>query len=241
MGVQLQYDPYTGQLKQNNQVLGWDSQPVTKTNLGTYSIGSNPNAGLLDQFKGWIGLGDPNKLNRWNLDFNDAINANLMKHTTYGDFTSSQQQAFRNFIGSKWDDNFLNTANTTQLQDAVNAFKATKEFQNADAFEWFGKGKDQYGNPTRGGATAFQWLGAGLGTAQALYGMYQGNKQMKLARENFEEQKALSRANYAMQAKSYNNSLANQQSGRTFTGMSGSARRALAEDYQRKKAIESYR
>lgn len=106
---------------------------------------------------------------------------------------------------------------------------------------WLNKGTDQYGNSTWGGATAFQWAGAGLNAAMGLYGMYQGHKQMKLAKENFEEQKALSRANYAMQAKAYNNNLRNQQSGRSFGGMSGSAQRVLGSEYQRRKANETYR
>lgn len=104
----------------------------------------------------------------------------------------------------------------------------------------FGWGTNAQGQSTLGGATGIQWLGAGLGTATSLYGMYNANKSMKLARENFEEQKQLQRANYEMQAKAYNNNLRNQQSGRSFTGMSGSAIRNLGREYNSKKAREQY-
>lgn len=104
----------------------------------------------------------------------------------------------------------------------------------------FGWGKNQYGQTTFGGGTGLQWLGAGLGAATSLYGMYNANKAMKLAKQNFEEQKLLNHANYQMQAKAYNNNLRNQQSGRSFTGMSGSARRTLGQEYQTRKAKEDY-
>lgn len=104
----------------------------------------------------------------------------------------------------------------------------------------FGKGMDANGNTTYGGATGFQWASAGLGAANALYGMYMGNKQMKLAKENFEEQKRLSHANYQMQAKAYNNNLRNQQSGRSFSGMSGSAQRTLGSEYKTRRAKDDY-
>ena len=66
------------------------------------------------------------------------------------------------------------------------------------------------------------------------------HKQTKLAQQAFEEQKALQRANYKMQAKSFNNSLRNQQSGRGFVGMSGSAKRTLGREYDARKAEETY-
>lgn len=105
----------------------------------------------------------------------------------------------------------------------------------------FGESQDQNGNILRGGATGFQWAGAGLGALNSLYGMYQGNKQLKLAKDNFEEQKALSRANYTNTARAYNNNLRNQQSGRGYGGMSGAAKRTLGEEYERRKAAETYR
>lgn len=104
----------------------------------------------------------------------------------------------------------------------------------------FGKGMDGNGNTTWGGATGFQWASAGLGAMNALYGMYMGNKQMKLAKENFEEQKRLSHANYQMQAKAYNNNLRNQQSGRSFSGMSGAAQRTLGSEYRTRRAKDDY-
>ena len=103
---------------------------------------------------------------------------------------------------------------------------------------WFGK--DQNGNTTFMGGTGLQWLGGAVQLGMGLWGAYQQNKQLKLAQQAFEEQKALQRANFKMQAKSYNNSLRNQQSGRGYVGMSGSAVRTLGQEYDRRKADETY-
>lgn len=126
-----------------------------------------------------------------------------------------------------------------QATGSINEFGINSN-ANGSSNGMFGWGQDQYGNTTLGGATGFQWASAGLGAANALYGMYMGNKQMKLAKENFEEQKRLSHANYQMQAKAYNNNLRNQQSGRSFSGMSGSAQRTLGSEYRTRRAKDDY-
>lgn len=103
-----------------------------------------------------------------------------------------------------------------------------------------GTGTDQFGNKTFMGGTGLQWAGFGANLGLGLWGAYQQHKQTKLAQQAFEEQKALQRANYKMQAKSFNNSLRNQQSGRGFVGMSGSAKRTLGREYDARKAEETY-
>lgn len=103
-----------------------------------------------------------------------------------------------------------------------------------------GTGTDQFGNRTFMGGTGLQWAGFGANLGLGLWGAYQQHKQTKLAQQAFEEQKALQRANYKMQAKSFNNSLRNQQSGRGFVGMSGSAKRTLGREYDARKAEETY-
>lgn len=111
---------------------------------------------------------------------------------------------------------------------------------NASSNDWLSKGTDQYGNTTWGGGTAMDWGKLGLGTAMGIWGAYQQHKGLKLAQQNFEEQKALNHANFKMQAKSYNNSLRNQQSGRGYVGMSGSAKRQLGREYDARRAEETY-
>lgn len=103
-----------------------------------------------------------------------------------------------------------------------------------------GTSTDQFGNKTFAGGTGLQWVGFGANLGLGLWGAYQQHKQTKLAQQAFEEQKALQRANYKMQAKSFNNSLRNQQSGRGFVGMSGSAKRTLGREYDARKAEETY-
>ena len=155
--------------------------------------------------------------------------------------------------------NFLQQQNQLSLNDKGNAVLGNA-FQNQQAYDalklqyqnglkngsinangtvGFG-GTDQFGNKTFMGGTGLQWAGFGANLGLGLWGAYQQHKQTKLAQQAFEEQKALQRANYKMQAKSFNNSLRNQQSGRGFVGMSGSAKRTLGREYDARKAEETY-
>lgn len=80
----------------------------------------------------------------------------------------------------------------------------------------------------------------GLGLGMTGWNMYNQHKALKMQKKAFNETKAMNRANYAMQAKAYNNNLRNQQSGRSFEGMSGAATRQLGREYQSRKANETY-
>lgn len=90
------------------------------------------------------------------------------------------------------------------------------------------------------GGTGYQWAGVGLNTAFGLFNAYQGYQANKLAKAQFEDQRKLNHANYRMQAKAFNNNLRNQQSGRGYIGMAGSAKRALGAEYQTRKADDDY-
>lgn len=105
---------------------------------------------------------------------------------------------------------------------------------------WFDKGINTNGQTTFGGATGYEWGSLGLNTAFGLFNAYQGYKAQKLAQQQFEDQKRLNHANYRMQAKAFNNNVRNQQSGRGYIGMSGSAKRALGAEYQTRKAEDDY-
>ena len=149
--------------------------------------------------------------------------SNLNNHLNFNNLDYGSQQAilsgFQN-MGQEW----LKTA--------------TPEMLKAQASEILGQ--QSSGPSAYGGATALQWGQMGLGALTSLYGMYQGNKQLKLAQQNFEEQKALNRANYKNQARAFNNTLRNQQSGRGYLGMTGAAKRTLGEEYNARKAEETY-
>lgn len=101
-------------------------------------------------------------------------------------------------------------------------------------------GRNEAGQSTWNGGTAFQWAGMGLNTAFGLFNAYQGYQAQKLAKAQFEDQKRLNHANYQMQAKAYNNNLRNQQSGRGYIGMSASAKRTLGKEYETRKAKDDY-
>ena len=79
---------------------------------------------------------------------------------------------------------------------------------------WFDKGINTNGQTTFGGATGYEWGSLGLNTAFGLFNR--------------------------MQAKAFNNNVRNQQSGRGYIGMSGSAKRALGAEYQTRKAEDDY-
>lgn len=166
-------------------------------------------------------------------------------------------------VGNDFNDagwmNFLQQQNQLSLNDKGNAVLGSA-FQNQQAYDALKlqyqnglkngtisangpttlNGTDQFGNSTFAGGTGLQWAGFGANLGLGLWGAYQQHKQTKLAQQAFEEQKALQRANYKMQAKSFNNSLRNQQSGRGFVGMSGSAKRTLGREYDARKAEETY-
>ena len=158
---------------------------------------------------------------------------NLNKHLNFNNLDYGSQQAilggFQD-MGQEW----LKTATPEMLQAKASEVLGQ---QNSGIFS---EGTDRYGNTTYGGATALQWGQMGLGALTGLYGMYQGNKQLKLSQQNFEEQKALNRANYKNQARAFNNTLRNQQSGRGYIGMSGAAKRSLGQEYNARKAEETY-
>lgn len=105
---------------------------------------------------------------------------------------------------------------------------------------WFDKGINANGQAIYGGATGYEWGSLGLNTAFGLFNAYQGYQAQKLAKAQFQDQRNLNHANYQMQAKAFNNNLRNQQSGRGYIGMSGSAKRALGAEYQTRKANDDY-
>lgn len=148
-----------------------------------------------------------------------------------------QNQLFQNGTFS------LNNGNVIKAGD-MNARSQVQAAMNGNGTTggglFGGTGTDQFGNKTFAGGTGLQWAGFGANLGLGLWGAYQQHKQTKLAQQAFEEQKALQRANYKMQAKSFNNSLKNQQSGRGFVGMSGSAKRTLGREYDARKAEETY-
>jgi len=102
------------------------------------------------------------------------------------------------------------------------------------------KGINANGQSTWLGGTGFDWAGLGLNTAFGLFNAYQGYQMNKLAKAQFEDQRKLNHANYRMQAKAFNNNLRNQQSGRGYIGMNGSAKRILGAEYQSRKADDDY-
>lgn len=163
---------------------------------------------------------------------NQTLQNNLGKYTGFNSLSDAGQQRALQALGMQGE-NFLKTATPEQLRSVVNGAGGLGN----NSFGW---GTDQFGNSTFAGGTGLQWAGFGANLGLGLWSAYQQHKQTKLAQQAFEEQKALQRANFKMQAKSYNNSLRNQQSGRGFVGMSGSAKRTLGREYDARKAEETY-
>lgn len=164
---------------------------------------------------------------------NQTLQNNLNRYTGFNSLSDAGQQRALQALGMQGE-NFLKTATPDQLKSIVNTAGG---IGNNSTFGW---STDQFGNSTFAGGTGLQWAGFGANLGLGLWGAYQQHKQTKLAQQAFEEQKALQRANFRMQAKSYNNSLRNQQSGRGYVGMSGSAKRTLGRDYDARRAEETY-
>lgn len=159
--------------------------------------------------------------------------------------------ANQSYVTNQFQNGFMKTGSNGSLDVLVKPedfnvgnYQAFSKGQASGSINEFGvntpTNTDKFGNTLYNGANAFQWGMAGLSALQSLYGMYQGHKQMKLAKQAFEEQKKLSHANYQMQAKAYNNNLRNQQSGRSFGGMSGAAKRTLGSEYNTRRAKDDY-
>lgn len=90
------------------------------------------------------------------------------------------------------------------------------------------------------GMSAFDWGKLGLGALQMGIGYRMGQKQLNMAKDQFNEQRALNRSNFRNQARQINSSYRDQMSGRGFVGMSNSSRRALGRTYNRRKLDEEY-
>ena len=206
-------------------------------NWGNVNSVSNPLTGVYNRTTTPSFFGNSTAINL-DISGNKTLLSNLGNTDIWNKLTPEQQQyVANNFIGGQTG-NYLQTVSPEQLNNDLNNF-ANKNF-GADLKNTSFTGTDQFGNKTYFGGTGLQWAGFGANLGLGLWGAYQQHKQTKLAQQAFEEQKALQRANYKMQAKSFNNSLRNQQSGRGFVGMSGSAKRTLGREYDARKAEETY-
>lgn len=128
----------------------------------------------------------------------------------------------------------IDNTNSSSVYDPTTAGNRTS------SGELFGYGKNADGQTVWGGATGAQWAGLGLQTAFGAFNAYQAYKSQKLAKEQWEDQKRLNHANYQNQAKSFNNSMRNQMSGRGYIGMTSQAKQTLGKEYNTRKAKEDY-
>lgn len=175
--------------------------------------------------------------NQWNMVLNNEWQNTLGKSELFNSLNPADQQGLSNYLAQSGIDPLK--ASMNDINNVTKQYMARQG--NAGSNNGLGLfGTDQNGNKTFMGGTGLNWAGFGLQAGLGLYGAYQQNKQLGLAKQAFEEQRALQRANYKMQAKSYNNSLRNQQSGRGYVGMSGASKRTLGQEYNSRKAEETY-
>lgn len=216
--MSIPYIDNNGNLISNNSIISPTNQSFAINNWGNYVHDGN----------------------QWNMVLNNNWNNSLNQNDVFKGMNLGQQQGFGSFLAKQNIDPLK--VNNAQLSDLGRQYLAGegKGLGQTGASSLFGFGKDANGNTTFAGGTGLQWLGGAAQLGMGLWGAYQQNKQLKLAQQAFEEQRALQRANFKMQAKSYNNSLRNQQSGRGYVGMSGSAARTLGRDYDSRKADETY-
>lgn len=229
----------------NGQLIDDSTGMNQSFNWGNVNSVSNPLTGTYNRTVTPSLFGDSTAINL-DISGNKPLLANLGSTNTWGMLSPEQQQyALNNYVGGLSNE-YLRTVSKGQFTtDFDNYARQTfgsnlKGSGSTNGSLFGGTGTDQFGNNTFMGGTGLQWAGFGANLGLGLWGAYQQHKQTKLAQQAFEEQKALQRANYKMQAKSFNNSLRNQQSGRGFVGMSGSAKRTLGREYNARKAEETY-
>ena len=209
----------------NNQVLDEFGRPVNRVgqtalaNIGTANTITDNGIGNL-----WGLTGDNFKTN---VTLNDTYRNNLNNWYGMNNLGTDQQQFMSNWMASGGD-KLAMQGTRQQLNDRWNAGLNAWQQQQANQGV-LGTGMSGF----QLGQLALQ----GVGT---LWGMYQGNKQMKLAQQQFQEQKALNHANFRNQAKAMNAQYRDQASGRGYVGMSSAAKQALGVDYRNRRVEEDY-
>lgn len=166
---------------------------------------------------GFLGFGG-NYVN--NMDAATLANWNNATNGAFGALPIEQRAALMNnqdFVRQ------MSQAQTVGQADQI--FKG--HLNNLNAGKW-----------TRG--DTFTAIGTGIQAASALYGMYNAQQQMKLAREAFNEQKAFNRANFRNQAKAMNAQYRDQHSGRGYVGMGSGARSSLGRNLRERLVAEDY-
>ena len=81
---------------------------------------------------------------------------------------------------------------------------------------------------------------SGIGAVAGLVNIYQSFKNAKLAKRNLQNQENLHRANYAAQAKEYNNNIRNLGSGRGLSVQSRASVNRIGEETRRRLISETY-
>lgn len=128
-----------------------------------------------------------------------------------------------------------------QHTDFINSWYATNGIDPTKATqEQIAQANSYAHSMMKNQVTAMDWGNFAFGAATSLYNMYNSNRQYKMAKAQMEDMQRMNHANYQMQAKAYNNNLRNQQSGRSFNGMSGSAKATLGREYNTRKAKDDY-
>lgn len=208
-----------------NQLLDEFGRPVNKvgqTALGNIGTANTVTDNGLSNL--WGLTGDNFKTN---VTLNDTYRNNLNNWYGMDNLSADQQQFMSNWMASGGDKLALQ-GTRQQLNDRWNAGLNAWQQQQANQGV-LGTGLSGF----QLGQLALQ----GVGTA---WGIYQGDKQMKLAQQQFQEQKALNHANFRNQAKTLNAQYRDQMSGRGYVGMSSSAKQALGDEFRRRKVEEDY-
>lgn len=160
----------------------------------------------------------------------DGIRESLA-NTRFGSMSNEQLQYMldNNIISFDGNGNLTNFA-----KDKTGAFNAGQLDNSATT------GLTGFNNNKWTTQDTFGAVGLGINAITGLYGIYNANKQLKLAKQAFAEQTALNRANFKNQAKTLNSQYRDQMSGRGHVGMSSAGRTALGREYTKRKVEETY-
>ena len=210
------------------------TNPVsTHTTVGSTGVGSGINYGLADTRANTIIGTDLSSFRT------PTETTNWFGKTTQG-FNYDHLGAFNSLNQNPEFNNYFRTL-SPQQQSWIQNNAATLNTQNLETLN--AQMNSALSSQANNAWTKSDILGgvqAGIGAIVGLGNLWSGYQQTKLMKANFEEQKALNRANFTNQAKQINNAYRDQASGRGTTVMSDSARQSLGDNARKRFVSESY-
>lgn len=233
MNVLSKYKPTT--YTPNYPKFGESMNSLNNT-IGTTSTNNNVGTGVQSMFNGGYSP-------TLSLSYPDGSTSYLNGVNGIGNTAIQSLQSYNGptFNGSNFSyGQSVIPPNITLPDDLVNSGKSITELQNYKPSTGILPRNEDGSVNLFGNGGVIQGVQSLVGIGQSIFNMWQGYKQQKLIEEAFEETKRFNHANYQAMAKSHNANIRDQQSGRSTTLTSNSARQSLINNYRSRKIKEDY-